>query len=115
MRKVFIPALALLAITGCQSFENLVLIENNSKTVCTSVTVTVCDSTWTIQNMTPGEEREFTIVYTKDDSFHVTVQSANGKSLEGSFGYVTHGISGDRIRISIENDSIGFRQSGSGY
>ncbi len=115
MKKLLVSAVVLLAVTGCRPCENLILIENNSDIVCTSVTVAVCDSTWTIENFAPGEQREYTIVYTRDDHFQVIVEKSDGEILEGNFGYVTHGIIGDRIRISIENDSISFRQSGNSY
>ncbi len=44
--------------------------------------------------------------------FKVRVESSAGTALEGNFGYVTRGITGNRVRISIEYDSIAFRQSG---
>ncbi|MCK5131897.1 MAG: hypothetical protein KAR40_07070 [Candidatus Sabulitectum sp.] len=117
MRRALTPVIiiVLLAVTGCRRSRNLILIENNSDMICTSVTIAVCDSSWTIQNMAPGEQREFSVIYTKDDAFHVSMEPADGRSLEGSFGYVTHGITGDRIRISIEDDSIFFMQNGNSY
>ena len=114
-RKLILLSL-LAAFTGCVSRGNLVLVENNSDTVCTTVTVAVCDSSWVIENMIPGEVHEFTVSYTHDDDFKVRVESSAGNSIEGNFGYVTHGMTGDRVRISIEDDSIAFRQhSGNSY
>lgn len=115
MRKILIPVVVLLAVTGCSRFKNLVLIENNSNVVCTTISIAVCDSSWTLENLAPGEQHQFTVVYTSDDAFQVRVETADGGSLNGGFGYVTHGITGERIRISIENDHISFRQSGDGH
>ncbi len=115
MSKRLLLFTMLAAIAGCGSRGNLILIENNSTAVCTTVTVAVCDSTWIIENMIPGDVHEFTVTYTHDDDFKVSVESSLGVTLEGNFGYVTHGITGDRVRISIEDDSIAFRQSGNIY
>jgi len=106
-----ISALFLVA-SGCRSNENLLLVENNSGTVCTSVTVAVCDTSWTFSNLYSGGEQEVSVVYTNDDSFNVSVQFAGGRTLSGSFGYVTQGITGERIRISVNDESIAFLQSG---
>jgi len=111
MVKIVVFVALLMAVAGCGGCQNLLLVENNSGTACTSVTVAVCDSSWTFNNLYPGEEQEVSVVYTKDDSFHVTVQFAGGGTLSGSFGYVTHGITGERIRITIQEDSIAFLQS----
>jgi hypothetical protein len=105
----------LLAASGCKSSDNLLLVENNSDFVCTSVAVSVCDSSWAIQNMFKGDKYEFTVKYTTNDAFHVGVRFENGRSLSGTFGSATAGIIGDRIRISIENESINFRQSGNNH
>lgn len=115
MNKILIPVLVLLAVTGCGRLKNLVLIENNSNVVCTTISIAVCDSSWTLANLAPGEQHQFSVVYTSDDAFQVRVETADGGSLSGRFGYVTHDITGERIRISIENDNISFRQSGEGY
>jgi hypothetical protein len=118
-RNLIMKTISLLALSalflvtpGCGSNENLLLVENNSGTTCTSVTVAVCDSSWTFSNLYSGEEQEVSVVYTNDDSFHVSAQFAGGRTLSGSFGYVTHGITGERIRISIDDESIAFLQSG---
>ncbi len=115
MNKILVSMLLTVAVAGCGRSRNLILLENNSEKICTSVVVSVCDSVWTVKNMMPGAAREFAVVYTADDSFQVYLEFSEGDSLQGNFGYVTHGVSGDRIRISIENDSISFRQSGSEY
>ena len=112
MRKIMITVVILLAVTGCGRIENLVFIQNNSNVICTTVSIAVCDSSWILEGMAPGEQHQFTVVYTSDDAFQISVETADGGSLSGRFGDVTHGSTGERIRISIENDNIFFMQSG---
>ena len=111
MRKFLIPAIAILVLTGCDRMKNRILIRNDSADTCPSITVAVCDSTWTTENLAPGEQQEFTIVYSRDDHFQVIVERNDGQTLEGHFGYVTHGVTGDQITIVFAGDSILFSQS----
>ncbi len=113
MVKTVVYTIVLLAAAGCGTNQNLLLVENNSDKICASVTVAVCDSSWTFSNLYPGEQQEVSVVYTKDDSFHVSVRLAGGGALSSSFGYATHGVTGERIRITIQKESIAFVQSGS--
>ena len=103
--------MAILAITGCIGEKNRILVKNDSDENFHSVTVSVCDSTWTIQNFAPGEEQEFTVIYTRDDHYQITAETADGHIIEGGFGYVTHGINDDTIEITFISDSILFNQS----
>ncbi len=115
MIKFFVPLISFLALTGCDGLKNRILIKNDSALICSVMTVTVCDSTWTIHSMAPGEQWESTVVYTRDDHFQVLVEMDDGQTLEGHFGYVTHGITGDLVEISFTGDSISFSQSISSY
>jgi len=115
MTKFLVPIISFLALTGCEGLKNRILIENDSALTCSAITVTVCDSTWTIHSMAPGEQWESTVVYTRDDHFQVLVEMNDGQTFEGDFGYVTHGITGDLIEISFSGDSIYFSQSISSY
>ncbi|MCK5785815.1 MAG: hypothetical protein KAH54_04545 [Candidatus Sabulitectum sp.] len=110
MRKNSLPALALLALAGCMGRGNLVQVKNGSDEICGSITVSVCDSSWTIENLAPGETEEFTVVYTSDDHFQVIVENENGLTMEGNFGYVTHGINDETIEIIFFGDSLQFTQ-----
>ena len=110
MRKFVITALAVLALAGCVGRGNQVLVKNGSDEVCISITVSVCGSSWTIENLAPGETEEFTVVYTSDDHFQVIAENENGRTLEGNFGYVTHGINGESIEIVFFGDSLQFTQ-----
>lgn len=111
MNRFLFPVIAVLALTGCERLTNRILIRNDSEEICPSITVAVCDSIWTVQNLAPGEQQEFTIVYTGDDHFQVIVERDDGQRLEGHFGYVTHGVTGDLITIAFTGDSISFSQS----
>jgi hypothetical protein len=111
MKKALISVMAILAISGCIGEKNRILLRNDSDENFHSVTVSVCDSTWTIQNFAPGEKQEFTVVYTRDDHFTISAEAADGHVLEGGFGYVTHGISDETIEITFIGDSIRFNQS----
>lgn len=102
-----------LFLTGCANFSNLIHIENNTEIQFTEVTISVCDSLWTINNMAPNEKFDFTIVYDRDDSFQITAVTASNDSISGNFGYVTHGMTGDRVWITLEDNAIAFRQSSS--
>lgn len=115
MVKFLVPIISFLALTGCEVLKNRILIENDSALICSAITVTVCDSNWTIHSMAPGEQWESTVVYTRDDHFQVLVEMDYGQTLEGNFGYVTHGITGDLVEISFTGDSISFSQSISSY
>ncbi len=99
-----------LTLTACFSQDNQILVKNNTAKTLKSVTVSVCDSCWVIENLAPGEYESFFIVYSKDDSYQITVEYENTSTLEGNFGYVTQGLSNERIRISIEEESISFMQ-----
>lgn len=110
MKKALISVMAILAISGCIGEKNRILVKNDSNETFHSVTVSVCDSTWTIQNFAPGEVQEFTVVYTRDDHFEINAEAADGHIIEGGFGYVTHGISDETIEITFIGDSIRFNQ-----
>lgn len=104
----------LFTLIGCNNFSNLVHIENNTEIQFSEVTISVCDSLWVIRNMAPNEKHDFTIVYDQDDSYHITAITDTNDSITGDFGYVTHGIAGDRVWITLEDNAIAFRQSSSG-
>ncbi|MEA3266907.1 MAG: hypothetical protein U9P42_08190 [Candidatus Fermentibacteria bacterium] len=110
MRTILISAMVMLGLAGCIGQGNRILVRNDSDRIYNSVTVSVCDSTWVIQTLAPGEEEEFTIVYTSDDSFHISAETTDEQIVEGNFGYVTHGISDDTIEIIFCGDSICFDQ-----
>ena len=115
MKKVLFLLVAILALTGCGGANNRVLIENRSDFIFTSITVAVCDSVWTIHNMAPGKQQEFTVVYNRDDHFRVKAIREDGLALEEGFGYVTHGIAGDLNRITMAGDSISYNLSMNNY
>ncbi len=104
----------LFTLIGCNNFSNLVHIENNTEIQFSEVTISVCDSLWVIKNMAPNEKFDFKIIYNRDDSFLITAVTASNDSLTGNFGYVTHGMTGDRVWITLEDNAIAFRQSSSG-
>ncbi|MCK5842226.1 MAG: hypothetical protein KAH31_08665 [Candidatus Sabulitectum sp.] len=110
MRTTLISAMVILGLAGCIEHGNRILVRNDSEQIYSSVTVSVCDSTWVIHTLAPGEEEEFSIVYTSDDSFHISARTAEEQIIEGSFGYVTHGISNETIEIVFSGDSIHFDQ-----
>lgn len=111
MKKVLISVIVILAVSGCIGKKNRILVRNDSDKELHSVTVSVCDSTWTIQDFAPGEKQEFTVVYNRDDHFEIYAETADGSIIEGYFGYVTHGISDETIEITFIGDSIQFNQS----
>lgn len=112
MKSTIYPLLVcLFFFAGCQKSSNLVHVENNTDTHFTEVTVSVCDSMWVIRNMAPNEKHDFTVTYNRDDSYIITAVTSSNDSIVGNFGYVTHGISGDRVWISLEDKAIAFRQS----
>jgi len=111
MRKILISIMTILTITGCIGEKNRIFVKNNSDEYFHSVTVSVCDSTWIIQNLAPGEVQEFTVIYTIDDHYQISAEASDGQILEGVFGYVTHGINDDTIEITLISDSILFNQS----
>lgn len=76
MRTTLISAMLILGLAGCVGQGNRILVRNDSDRIYSSVTVSVCDSTWVIHTLAPGEEKEFTIVYTSDDSFHISARTA---------------------------------------
>lgn len=110
MRTTLISAMVILSLAGCIGQGNRILVRNDSDNIYSSVTISVCDSTWVLHTLAPGEEREFSIVYTSDDSFHISARTADEQIVEGSFGYVTHGISNETIEIVLRDDSIHFDQ-----
>jgi len=110
MRTTLISAIVILGLAGCIGHENRIQVRNDSDRIYSSVTVSVCDSTWVIHTLAPVEEEEFTIVYTSDDSFHISAITTNEQIVEGSFGYVTHGISNETIEVVFRGDSIYFDQ-----
>lgn len=110
MKKSLISVMAILAISGCIGEKSRITVRNDSDESFRSVTVSVCDSTWTIENFSPGDEQEFTVVYTRDDHFQIRAEAADGRIIEGGFGYVTHGLSDETIEITFIGDSILFNQ-----
>ncbi len=110
MRLTLISTIIILGVAGCIGEKNRILVRNDSDRIYSSVTVSVCDSTWVIHTLAPEEEAEFTIVYTSDDSFHITAETTDEQIVEGSFGYVTHGLSDETIEIVFRGDSICFDQ-----
>lgn len=113
MKLTISVVLVCLFLLGCENFSNLIHIENNSEIQFAEVTISVCDSLWVIQNMDPEEKHDFTASYSTDGSFLITAVTASNDSISGNFGYVTHSMTGDRVWISIEDDSIAFRQNSS--
>ena len=110
MRKILIPVMVILSISGFIGEKNRIMVRNDSDENFHSVTVSVCDSTWTIKNFAPGEEQEFTVVYTRDDHFAISAEASDGHILEGGFGYVTHGVYDETVEITFIGDSIRFNQ-----
>lgn len=111
-----ISVVLILTLTGCTMDENRVFVSYRAdENMYRRITISVCDSSWTILNPSPGEKREYTVVYTHDDSFHVETEAADGSVMELNPGYVTHGINADRVIITVGNDSIYFTQSNGIY
>ena len=106
--KKTIPVLITALLFSCVFRNNRVAVINRSGSELRDVTVSVCDSTWRIPLLEPGEEKLFTAVYTRDD--HFTVE--HGDTVE-NFGYVTHGISGEFAEIVFTPSGIAFQQTGS--
>ncbi len=105
MKKTLAVITCVLVLAACGKLSNTVTVTNGTESAVEQITVSVCDSTWIIAELAPGESREFTAVYTLDDSFLVETPD-----FSGSFGYVTHGMTRDRAVITLREDSIQFEQ-----
>lgn len=106
--RSLIAAGAVLLAAGCGLRGNRVLVTNDTDDIISGIIVSVCDSVWNIESLPPGETVVFKIVYDRDDHFRVS-----SPELNGDFGYVTHGITGEETEITFREDRIDFRQSGS--
>ena len=110
MRTLTVSLVMLFLAAGCSRFENTVVVTNESDSAINGVTVSVCESTWTIEILNPGESKTFKATYNSDDHFRVS-----SPALNGDFGYVTSGLTGDRVVIVFREDRIDFTQSTAGY
>ncbi|HOP25942.1 MAG TPA: hypothetical protein PLM22_02410 [Candidatus Sabulitectum sp.] len=106
--RSLIAAAAILMTAGCGFKGNRVMVTNDTDEAISGITVSVCDSVWSIESLPPGETVVFKVVYDRDDHFRVS-----SPELNGDFGYVTHGITGEETEITFREDRIDFRQSGS--
>lgn len=110
MKRILSAAVALMMISACSSLDNRIMISNDTDETISEITVSVCDSTWNIRNLAPGETITFTAFYSSDGHFRVS-----SPYLNGDFGYVTHGMTRDEAEITFREDRIDFRQSARGY
>lgn len=110
LNKMLSAAVVLLMVSACSRLENRVMVTNDTDEVISEVTVTVCDLTWAIESLAPGETITYKAVYSTDGHFRVS-----SPELNGDFGYVTHGLTNDEVEITFREDRIDFRQSTGGY
>ena len=106
MKKTLAVIACILILVACGKLSNTVTVTNSTESTVRQITVSVCDSTWIIAELAPGDSREFIAVYTMDDSFLVETPD-----ISGSFGYVTRGMTRDRAIITLREDSIQFIQT----
>ncbi len=80
-------------------------IKNVGTEAISNVTVTICHQTYTFKNVLPGAVRTKSYSTRGDSHFEVSAQTASGKTISASGGYVTSGM---RFKhdIIIDNQSI---------
>lgn len=110
MKKTHAVLTIILAVTACDKFNNTITVTNGSEMTVSEISVSVCDSSWTISELAPGESREFACWYNCDDQFKIETPE-----LSGNFGYVTSSMTEDRVVITLQRDSIQFVQTKENY
>ncbi len=110
MKLMLTAAVFLIMISACNGLDNRVTVRNDTDEAISGIAVSVCDSSWNIETLAPGETRNFTAVYSTDGHFRVS-----SPYLNGDFGYVTNGLTGDEAEITFREDRIDFRQSTGDY
>lgn len=101
--------LIVLTAAGC-GMKNTVSVTNGTESEILNISVSVCDITWNIESLAPGETRTFEADYPFDGHFRVSSPRQNG-----DFGYVTHGLTEDHAEIVFQEDGIDFSQTSGGY
>ncbi len=113
-RKLLItlsPLLALLAIAGLTGFLwtlNVVQVRNASGLRIDEFTMTVCNRTYTLTNLSNGEAEKIHFAVTEDSSFLMRATLQNGAVLSNNFGYVTGGTGAyhNRLTITVRSNLI---------
>jgi hypothetical protein len=92
--------------------RNLLVVENASGKVATSVVVTVCGETYYLANIAPGNSKTITFKVDNDSGFLVDVIFEDRTTLSTSFGYVTGGAGANhnRAAVRIGTDNIDGKQ-----
>ena len=113
-RKLLItlsPLLALLAIAGLTGFLwtlNVVQVRNSSGLMIEEFTMTVCNKTHRLTNLSNGETGKIHFAVTGDSSFQMKAKLQNGIVLSNNFGYVTGGAGAyhNRLTITVRSNLI---------
>lgn len=98
------PLLALLAIAGFAGFLwalNVVQVRNSSGLMIEEFTMTVCNRTHRLTNLSDGETGKIHFAVTGDSNFQMKAKLQNGTVLSNNFGYVTGGTGAYRNRITV--------------
>lgn len=101
LSKAFIVLVATLVFAGCQPTINKVSLINDSTSVIQKVTIEVSGQSFSFQNISPSEKRDFTFRVRSDSDYSVKTVFVGGRELnKNQLGYVTSGInSHDEIRV----------------
>jgi len=97
-----LAATVLLWATVRGRFQNRVTIENDSGQPIRLMQVTTAGKTIEFKEIPDTGRMTAPFEIKSDDSFAVECRLADGTVTKGGFGYVTHGMYGQRVRFTVE-------------